>query len=247
MQSVNDFLRYWATIRPNRDVAVCGDRRLGWGGLLRDSGAVAATLQGMGVSKGDRVGLMLDNSLEWVVAYLGILQAGAVLVPLGLVGALWYASPPLYDLSTDFDTPPEFPPAMPARLPWMNPLTPAVSGDALTQLTAYPDVLGRRYDAAPDRVAEGVATVLKSFGWPVTARDAPSPDEIRFTATAHSFVLGLKSDMVIRLLDEGETTYVDIRSLSRYGKRDMGLNAAFISAFLGALEGEVNKAPADVE
>ncbi|WP_293863669.1 MULTISPECIES: AMP-binding protein [unclassified Sphingomonas] len=82
MQSVNDFLRYWATIRPNRDVAVCGDRRLGWGGLLRDSGAVAATLQGMGVSKGDRVGLMLDNSLEWVVAYLGILQAGAVLVPL---------------------------------------------------------------------------------------------------------------------------------------------------------------------
>ncbi len=191
--------------------------------------------------------LWADGDEGGVRAFWACIFACAVLVPLGLVGALWYASPPLYDLSTDFDTPPEFPPAMPARLPWMNPLTPAVSGDALTQLTAYPDVLGRRYDAAPDRVAEGVATVLKSFGWPVTARDAPSPDEIRFTATAHSFVLGLKSDMVIRLLDEGETTYVNIRSLSRYGKRDMGLNAAFISAFLGALEGEVNKAPADVE
>lgn len=75
----------------------------------------------------------------------------------------------------------------------------------------------------------------------------PEQNATRFAAIAHSPFLGLKSDVVIRLLDEGETTYVDMRSLSRYGKRDMGLNAAFITEFLSALEGEVNKAPADVE
>ncbi len=64
-------------------------------------------------------------------------------------------SPPLYDISTDFETPPQFPSNMPPRLQWMNPLTVAVSGDALTQLSAYPDVVGRRYEAAPDRVAQG--------------------------------------------------------------------------------------------
>ena len=182
-------------------------------------------------------------------SFTGCMFACIVLVPLGLLGVLWISSPALYDISTDFDTPPQFPTNMPHRLQWMNPLTPTVSGDALTQLTAYPDVLGRRYEAAPDRVAQGVQTVLKNFGWQVIANDAPSPEEnaTRFVATAHSFIIGLKSDIVIRLLDEGETTYVDIRSLSRYGKRDMGQNAAFITDFLGSLEGEVNKAPADVE
>ncbi len=172
-----------------------------------------------------------------------------VLIPTTLVGALWYASPPFYDVSTDFDAPPQFPLNMPARLQWMNPLTERVDGDPLSQLSAYPDVVGRRYDAAPDRVTQGVEATLKAFGWNVITRDAAQPEQnaIRFAATAHSFVLGLKSDIVIRLLDEGETTYVDMRSLSRYGKRDMGLNAEFITEFLGALEGEVNKAPADVE
>ncbi|MBB5703438.1 hypothetical protein FHS76_003341 [Ochrobactrum daejeonense] len=182
-------------------------------------------------------------------SFWGGIFAFAVLLPIGLVAALWYASPPLYDLSTDFETPPQFPANMPPRLQWMNPLTLAVSGDALAQLTAYPDVVGRRYEAAPDRVAQGVGTVLKAFGWQESARNA-SPSEqnaTRFAVTAHSFVLGLKSDIVIRLLDEGEATYVDVRSLSRYGKRDMGLNAGFITDFLGALESEVNKAPADVE
>ena len=184
-------------------------------------------------------------------SFWGGLFACAVLLPVGLVAALWCTSPPLYDLSTDFETPPQFPSTMPPRLQWMNPLTVAVSGNAVTQLTTYPDVVGRRYDAAPDRVAQGVRTVFRTVGWPVIAQDAPSPEQnqnaTRFVATAHGFILGLKSDIVVRLLDEGETTYVDVRSLSRYGQRDMGQNAGFITGFLGALEGEVNKAPADVE
>lgn len=182
-------------------------------------------------------------------SFWGGIFAFAVLLPVGLVTALWYTSPALYDLSTDFETPPQFPPDLPPRLQWMNPLTVPVSGDALTQLTAYPDVVGRRYEAAPDRVAQGVETVFKTFGWEMIARNAPSPEQNAtwFVATAHSFILGLKSDIVVRLSDEGETTYVDVRSLSRYGKRDMGQNAGFITDFLGALEGEVNKAPPDVE
>ena len=48
------------------------------------SNRLAHGLQGLGVGRGDRVGLLLDNSepLHWLVSYLGIHKAGAVAVPL---------------------------------------------------------------------------------------------------------------------------------------------------------------------
>jgi long-chain acyl-CoA synthetase len=48
------------------------------------SNRLAHGLQELGVGRGDRVGLLLDNSepLQWLVSYLGIHKAGAVAVPL---------------------------------------------------------------------------------------------------------------------------------------------------------------------
>ena len=43
---------------------------------------VAAYLQSRGVGRGDRVALTGKNSPEWAVAYLAVLFAGAVVVPL---------------------------------------------------------------------------------------------------------------------------------------------------------------------
>jgi len=41
----------------------------------------AGGLKTLGVKKGDKVLLYLPNCIQWVVAYLGIQRAGAVLVP----------------------------------------------------------------------------------------------------------------------------------------------------------------------
>ena len=43
---------------------------------------VANALIGRGVNKGEKVGILLMNSLEWLPIYFGILKAGAVAVPL---------------------------------------------------------------------------------------------------------------------------------------------------------------------
>ena len=182
-------------------------------------------------------------------SFWGSLAAIAVRAPLCTVGAFWLGSPPLHDVSTDLQSPPQFPAAMPARSPRMNPVTARPEGDPLQQLAAYPDVVGRRYAASPDRVGNGVVAVLKGFGWTAQVTDAPTdePDATIYVASARSFYLGLESDIVIRLRDEGDSTFVDVRSLSRYGKRDMGENAAFITRFLASLEGEVNKAPANAD
>ncbi len=58
-------------------------------------------------------------------------------------------------------------------------------------------------------------------------------------AIAKSFVLELPADVAIRVTSEGETSYVDMRSASRYGRHDLGDNAARIVKFLSELDQEV--------
>jgi long-chain acyl-CoA synthetase len=52
-----------------------------WEQYYRDALAVAAGLCAAGVQPGDRVGLVSENRLEWLIADMGILLAGAVNVP----------------------------------------------------------------------------------------------------------------------------------------------------------------------
>lgn len=182
-------------------------------------------------------------------SFLGGFFAILTLLPCAAVLAYWWESPAIFDVSTDFQTPPQFDQNMPKRLAEMNQLTRNVQGENLAQIAAYPNVVGHRYDAAPDRVADGVQVILQSYGWPVIVRGKHDADQniTEFVATAYSPIWGLKSDVVIRLMDEGEATFVDMRSVSQYGKRDFGLNAAFITQFLADLTNEVNKAPANIE
>ena len=61
---------------------VSGDRRLSYADLDEASDKLAHTLVKMGVSKGDRVVMLLANSPEFVVTYFGIVKTGAIAVPL---------------------------------------------------------------------------------------------------------------------------------------------------------------------
>lgn len=53
-----------------------------YGELQSASECVARYCTGLGLQKGDRVVLISDNSLLWVVTYMGVLRAGLVCVPL---------------------------------------------------------------------------------------------------------------------------------------------------------------------
>ena len=53
--------------------------------LDRTSDAIAAGLAAHGLKPGDRVGLYCPNGAEFVLCYLGILKAGAVVVPINLL------------------------------------------------------------------------------------------------------------------------------------------------------------------
>jgi uncharacterized protein (DUF1499 family) len=51
--------------------------------------------------------------------------------------------------------------------------------------------------------------------------------------------LALLFDVVIRLVEEEETTFVDVRSAARFGGPDLGLNVQVIEGFLRALDAEL--------
>jgi acyl-CoA synthetase (AMP-forming)/AMP-acid ligase II len=61
---------------------VDGDMRLSYTELFEESRTFGAALVASGIQPGDRVSIWAFNSAEWVIAALGVWQAGAVLVPI---------------------------------------------------------------------------------------------------------------------------------------------------------------------
>lgn len=66
---------------PDTVAAVQGDRVLHYRDLRVQADLLAARLREAGVVRGDRVGVCGSRSLEALVAFLGVLKAGAVYVP----------------------------------------------------------------------------------------------------------------------------------------------------------------------
>jgi HIP---CoA ligase len=59
-----------------------GPRALTWGELFEGARAFGASLVNTGIEPGDRVAIWAFNSVEWIVAMLGLSLSGAVLVPI---------------------------------------------------------------------------------------------------------------------------------------------------------------------
>ncbi|MBT2332547.1 amino acid adenylation domain-containing protein [Variovorax paradoxus] len=70
-----------AAATPDAIALAEGDAQMSYGELESQSDRLAHRLQHLGVRAGDKVGLVLDRSMQAVVAQLGILKAGAAYVP----------------------------------------------------------------------------------------------------------------------------------------------------------------------
>jgi HIP---CoA ligase len=65
----------------DRLAVVDGDTRLSFAELFEEARTFGGALVASGIQPGDRVSIWAPNSVEWVIAALGLWQAGAVLVP----------------------------------------------------------------------------------------------------------------------------------------------------------------------
>ncbi len=142
------------------------------------------------------------------------------------------AVPFIHDISTDTTRPPEFVAILPLRADAPNPAAYGGPEIAAAQASGYPDLHAQILDVAPAEAFQRVEKIARDMGWAIVAADAATG---RIEATDTTFWYGFKDDIVIRIEAEGEASRIDIRSVSRVGKSDVGKNAARIRAFIKQL------------
>jgi acyl-CoA synthetase (AMP-forming)/AMP-acid ligase II len=76
--TIPQLLRTFCALYPDSEAVVAGDERLTFAELDRLSESVAHGLVARGIGKGDRVAVAMRNCPSWVLAYMGIVKAGAV-------------------------------------------------------------------------------------------------------------------------------------------------------------------------
>ena len=81
-RTIGEDLARGAALHPERAAVVTDDGELSFGQLAVLANELAAGLAARGVERGDRVAVMLPNSLASAVAIYGVLRAGAAFVPL---------------------------------------------------------------------------------------------------------------------------------------------------------------------
>ncbi|MBW2229631.1 MAG: acyl--CoA ligase [Deltaproteobacteria bacterium] len=80
--TVPTFVRLLADEHGDKELIVLDDRRLSYRDAEAQSARLARGLLARGVGKGTRVGLLMPNGPDWLVAWLATTRIGAVLVPL---------------------------------------------------------------------------------------------------------------------------------------------------------------------
>lgn len=80
--TIGSALHWWARTKGDQTAIVIEGESLTYRELQDWSSRVARQMTASGIRAGDRVGVLGPNSLEWPVLALGVIKAGAVLVPL---------------------------------------------------------------------------------------------------------------------------------------------------------------------
>jgi uncharacterized protein (DUF1499 family) len=197
---------------------------LRWGGYLGLAAAVSAIL----------LALIRPQSGGTVPLTLG------VLLGLGTAYIPWYWSkqaqrvPPIHDITTDPEHPPQFIAVLPLRAGAPNSASYGGPELAEVQRSAYPDIKPLIMTIGPDSAYSRALESARGMGWKIVAADSTSG---RIEATATTPWFGFKDDIVVRVKPDAGGSRIDVRSVSRVGKSDVGTNARRIRAYLADLAG----------
>lgn len=166
------------------------------------------------------------------VAALGVLAGiTAVVIPYS-----WQRRaqrlPLIHDISTDLENPPAFVAAVPLRAGSPNGLE---RGADVTQQQrqGYPDLAPLTLAEPSGQVLARARSTAERLGWEIVNVDE-SAGLIEATDTSRWF--GFVDDVAVRVTPWGTGTRVDLRSVSRVGLSDVGINADRIRTFLEALQ-----------
>ncbi len=147
------------------------------------------------------------------------------------------SAPPIHDISTDLEDPPEFVALLRLREGATN--QPDYPGGATAdeQRQAYPHIQPLELETELQEVMDTAVMLLARRNWEFAAINR---NEGRIEATEKLPWFGFKDDVILRFTPTENGTRVDMRSKSRVGRGDLGVNARRIDRFLSDLEASLN-------
>ncbi|MBI4514176.1 MAG: DUF1499 domain-containing protein [Gemmatimonadetes bacterium] len=140
--------------------------------------------------------------------------------------------PPIHDITTDMESPPAFVAILPLRRDARNPVEYGGPEIAAQQKAAYPDIVPLVLDVPPSQAFERALAAAREMEWEIVDANAA---EGTMEATATTFWFGFKDDLVIRITPADGGSRIDVRSVSRVGRSDLGTNARRIRGYLARL------------
>ncbi len=137
--------------------------------------------------------------------------------------------PAIHDITTDLDDPPPLVAILPLRAGAPN--TAAYGGDVVArqQRQAYPDIGPLFITLEPTEAFARALAASEQLGWEIVAA---VPPEGRIEAIDRTFWFGFKDDVVVRIRAAAGGSRIDVRSVSRVGRSDVGTNARRVRRFL---------------
>ena len=184
-----------------------------------------------------------------LIVLLGLVLGGGYVGYIGTQIAKAKSLPMIHDISTDLDNPPEFA-KLSLRADNLDNMPgaddPAMRGmDAEQRLhamqrKAYGNIDTVYVAATPAEVMAKAEQLMKARGWDIAIAD---PATGRIEATDTVALLKFKDDVVLRAAPQqgsngGGMTAVDMRSVSRLGLSDLGVNARRVRTFMADLKDE---------
>jgi uncharacterized protein (DUF1499 family) len=143
--------------------------------------------------------------------------------------------PRIHDITTDTERPPSFVASLPVRTA-EKAASVNYEGPELAkqQKAGYPDLAPLATALPPADAFKRALDVAKAMpGWVVVDSD-PVTGRIEASQTSRWF--GFVDDVVIRVAPDGTGSRIDMRSVSRQGRSDFGVNAQRIRAYMTALK-----------
>lgn len=134
-------------------------------------------------------------------------------------------APLIHDISTDTENPPEFIAAKQQRRASDNSLAYAASSREIQQ-QAYPDIQPIPTLLSVIAAQDKARAIAENLDWQVNYQESG-----HIEATVSSFWFGFTDDLVIRISETPSGSIIDLRSASRVGKGDLGVNASRIRQF----------------
>ena len=173
---------------------------------------------------------------------------GALLAAAWLAWPGWLATqamrlPVLNDVTTDVADPPQFSMSRKATEARGDKMPPAPSAlMRQQQRIAYPGVQAILLEVEADEAYQLVLKAVQARGWKIIDQSGPGGRSGlgHVDAVDRTLIMGFPDDITIRIKPLAGQTKIDVRSASRYGRNDFGVNARRVEQFAQEMQNQLD-------